>query len=182
VRRPLHPEEHRLWSLVAATVHPLPGRSRPAAGTPPVAADALPPPAPVRPSPPARAGFNPPAARPAQTKVLEPVRRRRISRERDPLGAHVDLHGLGQDVARAELERFILECWRDGLRSVLVITGKGLRGDGVLRRLTPEWLAAPHLQVAVAGLSEAHRRHGGEGALYVALKRRPHPAISKPRL
>ena len=118
----------------------------------------------------------------AGPKVLDPLRRRRISRERDPLGAHIDLHGLTQDAARATLERFVMECWRDGLRSVLVITGKGLRGDGVLRRLTPEWLAAPHLQSVVAGVSEAHRRHGGEGALYIALKRRPTPAISRPRL
>jgi DNA-nicking Smr family endonuclease len=56
---------------------------------------------------------------------------------------------------------------------VLVITGKGALGAGVLRRHVPEWLAAPPLRSAVAGLSEAHRRHGGEGALYVALKRPP---------
>jgi DNA-nicking Smr family endonuclease len=64
---------------------------------------------------------------------------------------------------------------------VLVITGKGIRGDGVLRRLTPEWLAAPHLRAVVAGISEAHRRHGGEGALYIALKRRPLDASAPPR-
>ena len=90
------------------------------------------------------------------------------------------LAGRAED-ARAALEGFVLGCWRDGLRSVLVITGKGLRGDGVLRRLTPEWLAAPHLQAVVAGISEAHRRHGGEGALYIALKRRPLPASAPPR-
>ena len=49
---------------------------------------------------------------------------------------------------------------------------KGLRGDGILRRMTPEWLAAAHLRHVVAGVSEAHRRHGGEGALYIALKRK----------
>jgi len=54
-----------------------------------------------------------------------------------------------------------------------VITGRGARGDGVLRRAAPEWLAASHLRPVVAGVSEAHRRHGGEGALYVALKRKP---------
>jgi DNA-nicking Smr family endonuclease len=42
----------------------------------------------------------------------------------------------------------------------------------VLRRRTPEWLADPALRGVVAGVSEAHRRHGGEGALYVALKRK----------
>ena len=48
-----------------------------------------------------------------------------------------------------------------------------LRGNfAVLRRAAPEWLAAPHLRPMVAGISEAHRRHGGGGALYVALKRK----------
>jgi DNA-nicking Smr family endonuclease len=70
------------------------------------------------------------------------------------------------------LERFIRQSWNEGYRAVLVITGKGLLGDGVLRRLTPEWLAAPRLRDIVAGISESHRRHGGEGALYVALKRK----------
>ena len=56
---------------------------------------------------------------------------------------------------------------------MLVITGKGVQGDGILKRHTPEWLAAPHLAHIVAGISDAARRHGGEGALYVALKRKP---------
>jgi DNA-nicking Smr family endonuclease len=55
---------------------------------------------------------------------------------------------------------------------VLVITGKGVQGDGILKRRAPEWLAVPHLSHIVAGISDAHRRHGGEGALYVALKRK----------
>jgi DNA-nicking Smr family endonuclease len=55
---------------------------------------------------------------------------------------------------------------------VLVITGKGVQGDGILRRRTPEWLAEPAVRGVVAGVSEAHRRHGGAGALYVAIKRK----------
>jgi len=179
MKRPLHPEERRLWSQVAATIHPLPGRASAAKASGPSPDPHLGPEPPLRIPPPPAA----PSRRPVPTgpKSLEPVRLRRIARERDPIGAHIDLHGLGQEAARAALEGFVLECWRDGLRSVLVITGKGLRGDGVLRRLTPEWLAAPHLQAVVAGISEAHRRHGGEGALYIALKRRPPPATAPPR-
>ncbi|MDB5446322.1 MAG: hypothetical protein JWQ97_1639, partial [Phenylobacterium sp.] len=69
-------------------------------------------------------------------------------------------------------ESFLRRAWDEGYRAVLVITGKGVKGDGVLRRRAPEWLAAPHLTEIVAGISEAGRRHGGEGALYVALKRK----------
>ncbi|MFI4936493.1 MAG: Smr/MutS family protein [Caulobacterales bacterium] len=66
----------------------------------------------------------------------------------------------------------VLRAVDEGWRSVLVITGKGALGDGVLRRHAPDWLAEPPLREHVAGISEAHRRHGGDGALYVALKRR----------
>jgi len=55
---------------------------------------------------------------------------------------------------------------------VLIITGKGKIGHGVLKKHTPEWLASPALREMIAGVSQADQRHGGEGALYVALKRR----------
>jgi DNA-nicking Smr family endonuclease len=109
---------------------------------------------------------------PGPPGAIEPNRQRRLVREREPIGARLDLHGLDQDRARGALERFIAASQAQGHRAVLVITGKGVRGDGVLRRLTPEWLAGPMLRPMVAGLAWADRRHGGEGALYVALKRR----------
>ena len=91
-------------------------------------------------------------------------------RERDDIDARVDLHGLTFERARATLHAFLLRAHHDGARAVLVITGKG--GEGVLKRHTPEWLAEPEVRPLVAGVSQAHRKHGGEGALYVALKRR----------
>ena len=105
--------------------------------------------------------------------AIEPNRRHRIAREREEIGGRIDLHGLTQDRARVALERFVQGAWAEGYRAILVITGKGVQGDGVLRRRVPEWLGAPNLAHIVAGISEAHRRHGGEGALYVALKRKP---------
>ncbi|MFZ5668466.1 MAG: Smr/MutS family protein [Pseudomonadota bacterium] len=157
-------DELRLWGHVAATVRPLPGRAAPAPEPGP------PPPSPS-PRPPAAvsAGRKGP---PGPPQTLEPGRQRRIERGRQPLGARIDLHGMTWDGARAALEAFLLRAWNEGLREVLVITGKGTRGDGVLRRATPDWLAAPPLRDIVAGVSEAHRRHGGQGALYVALRRK----------
>jgi DNA-nicking Smr family endonuclease len=163
-RKPL-PEELRLWSRVAATVHPIAGRLLPELDVPAA-------PSPVgRPLTPADPGKRP--ARYSPPSEIEPNRKRLIVREH--LEARIDLHGLDQDRARAALESFLLRVWNEGYRAALVITGKGTRGDGVLRRYAPEWLAAPHLRDVVAGVSEAHRRHGGEGALYVALKRKPRP-------
>jgi DNA-nicking Smr family endonuclease len=169
MKRPLKPDELRIWGLVAATVHPFPGRETPKT---PAKASAKGEGAPALVPP-----VTPPSPKPTRPRssleVIEPRRKHRIAKEREEIGARLDLHGLDQDRARAALEGFLRRAWDEGYRAVLVITGKGLQGDGVLRRRTPEWLAAPHLSPIVAGISEAHRRHGGEGAIYVALKRKP---------
>jgi len=159
-------EDYRLWARVAATVHPLPGRA-----VPEIEAEE-PPAAPVRQP---LVPQHPPKVRAprAPPTDIEPNRLRRITRE--ALEARIDLHGLDQDRAKAALEVFLIRAWSEGYRAALVITGKGTRGEGVLRRRAPEWLAAPGLRDIVAGVSEAHRHHGGEGALYVALKRKPRP-------
>ena len=169
MKRPLKPDEVRIWSLVAGTVHPLPGRAvlQPSPTAEAAATEVparIPPPQPQRP--------KPPRVRDA-LESIEPNRRHRIARERDPIAARLDLHGLDQDRARVVLDGFLRRVWDEGYRAVLVITGKGVQGDGILRRRVPEWLAAPQLSHIVAGVSEAHRRHGGAGALYVALKRKP---------
>jgi DNA-nicking Smr family endonuclease len=109
----------------------------------------------------------------AAPSVIEPQRKRRIVRGRDEIAGRLDLHGLDQDRARRALHDFLLRAHDDGARAVLVITGKGRMGDGVLRRRAPEWLADPALRPIVAGLSQAERHHGGEGAFYIALKRKP---------
>ena len=95
-----------------------------------------------------------------------------MTRGRDPIEAVIDLHGLDQFTAEDRLKAFLRQAQASGLRAVLVITGKGMGGDGVIRRRAPEWLADPSLAGVVAGAAVAHRRHGGEGAIYVALKRK----------
>ena len=173
MKRPIRPDELRLWSMVAATVHPMPGRTVSKAEREALAA---------------QIDHNAPAARipipekPAPKRPphpwlgpdnIEPRRKHRIAKEREEIGGRIDLHGMDQMQAKSALEGFVLSAWNRGDRAVLVITGKGARGGGVLRRMTPEWLSSPALREVVAGISEAHRNHGGEGALYVALKRRP---------
>ena len=170
----LQPEDLRLWAIVAATVKPAKGRAVPQAPKP-IALHAHPPPGPMKakvkgPAPKPRP--TPPPAPQSIAAIIEPGRRRRIERERDPLTARIDLHGLNHDRARAALEGFLRRAQDEGYRAALVITGKGRSGDGVLKRFAPEWLAAPTLRPIVAGVSDAHRRHGGEGALYVALKKK----------
>jgi DNA-nicking Smr family endonuclease len=167
MKRPLKPEELKVWSMVAATVHPLTGRSEPRKAMP----QTLDAPARIEPK---RADEAKKRRREA-LEGIEPNRKHRIAKEREEIGARIDLHGMTQDRARAALEGFLARAWAEGWRAVLVITGKGVQGDGVLKKRVPDWLGAAHLAHIVAGISEAHRRHGGEGALYVALKRKPRP-------
>jgi len=162
MKRPLKPEEKAIWNLVAATVHPLQGRAAPRGQT----LDA-----PARLNP--KDLKTPVRRRQGAMEGIEPNRKHRIAREREEIGGRIDLHGLTQDAAQVALERFLRRAWDEGWRAVLVITGKGVQGDGVLRKRAPDWLGATHLSHIVAGISEAQRHHGGEGALYVALNRRP---------
>jgi DNA-nicking Smr family endonuclease len=183
MKRPLKPDERHIWGMVAATVHPLPGRGTPfpsPSGEGQAAPAARlgtsgsePSPAPSPHAPTRLAAARHPPREWGGEKPIEPNRRHRIAKAREAIGARLDLHGLDQDRARAVLEGFLVSAWTQGWRAVLVITGKGVQGDGILKRRTPEWLAARHLAHIVAGISDAARHHGGEGALYVALKRKP---------
>src|SRR5205823_13803460 len=90
----------------------------------------------------------------------------------------LDLHGHYQDEAFHALRAFLARAQRDGMRFVLVITGKGgiesqSGARGVLRRMVPLWLRSPELRQLVVGFDEASHRHGGGGALYVRLRRAP---------
>ena len=172
MKRPLRPEEVRLWAAVASTVRPAHGRSvpepPPEPESPPAAVKpGKPAPAPAAAKPP-RKGAPPPPPPPDR---IEPNRYRRIARDGEVMEMRLDLHGFTQDRARAALHGFIERAQASGARSVLVITGKGVQGDGILRRYVPEWLAEAPSRGRIAGVSTAERRHGGEGALYVALKR-----------
>ncbi len=104
--------------------------------------------------------------------------------------ARIDLHGMTADRAHGALTRFVMQGVANGARLLLVITGKGgdktirtpghyagedaafmPRREGVLKREVPRWLREPPIAGHVVGVFQAHPRHGGEGALYVYLKR-----------
>jgi len=75
--------------------------------------------------------------------------------------------------AHHALSDFLRRAHHDGLTFVLVITGKGKPGGerGVLRQQVPQWLSLPEFRGFVVGFEEAHIGHGGEGALYVRIRR-----------
>jgi DNA-nicking Smr family endonuclease len=126
------------------------------------------------------------AAAPALPKhpplaAFEDKDRRRISRNPELIDARLDLHGMRQREAHSALRSFLLSCAARGYRHVLVITGKGVTAErqrdhfmeerGVLRRQVPQWLAEPELRNLVVSYAASHVRHGGDGALYVKLRR-----------
>ncbi|WP_375626241.1 MULTISPECIES: Smr/MutS family protein [unclassified Bartonella] len=101
------------------------------------------------------------------------VAHRKISQGRYPLEARLDLHGYMQEEAYFFLKKFLQSSQQRGLRYVLVITGKGrsVGSDGTLYRFVPYWLSTPAFRYYVHAFEQAGRQHGGEGALYVWLRR-----------
>ncbi len=104
--------------------------------------------------------------------IERPVKQK-ISKGRLPLEARIDLHGLVQSEAHAMLLSFLVHAHERGMRHVLVITGKGssLGSEGALKRAVPMWFSKPEFRFLISGYETAARNHGGEGALYVRLKR-----------
>jgi len=164
-----------LWQSVVSTVEPLQGRDLPLADI-----GATPPP----PKPQKRQAIIPPAPPPkiplpelshGQQPGLDKSTAKRLRRGKAQIQARLDLHGMTQDEARPALEDFIERAWAAGKREVLVITGKGTRADGsvgVLRQAVPRWLNDPVNRNRVTAFTHAATKDGGEGALYVRIKKR----------
>ncbi len=166
--RRLTAEELALWRAAMRD-------TRPFDGVPPVS------PAPTGPSattaveappgPPPTAGRQPPPD-PHRPVGLDRRSRQRLRRGRLPIEGRVDLHGMTREEAWRELIAFTERMQSKGARCVLVITGRGIRTGGILRRAVPRWLESPPLRERVLSYAPARIEHGGEGALYLLLRRR----------
>lgn len=183
-RRQLSDEEKALWRSFARSIEPLRRKRVPAtAGR---TADAIASDEP-KPQPAAAARGTLPRAKASEevlrpkTPPLAPLDRRlkqRVARGREAIDSRIDLHGYTQARAHSALLAFLQRAQSDGARLALVVTGKGVaRGErhdaerGVLKRQVPIWLALPEFRPFVLGFEVAHVGHGGEGALYVRLRR-----------
>jgi DNA-nicking Smr family endonuclease len=103
---------------------------------------------------------------------IDRTTRRKLTRGNLPVEARIDLHGHTAEQAQRRLRNFILDSAHTGHRCVLVITGKGIRGEGVLRRHVPLWLKEAPLAGCVLAISNATPQDGGTGAIYVMLRRK----------
>jgi DNA-nicking Smr family endonuclease len=182
-RGPDDEDDAALWEKVAETASPLKrGRSavapKPAKLAPPAKAK------PERPAP-VSAAPPPPAPKPVHKPAAAPLDRktaRELDKGRIEVEARLDLHGLRQRDAHTQLRRFLKTAQAKGLKHVLVITGKGAslsasrsfyaeEERGVLRNAVPHWLSGPEFAALVVSFSAAPRRLGGDGALYVRIRK-----------
>ncbi len=170
--RRLRGDEHELWKGVTQSIKPLHPRS--ASASEPIAT-------PARKASPATkpaAPISPSAPKAASSPALAPLGRRmkqRLARGTEEIDARLDLHGRTQAQAHSALLNFLRTAQARGARNLLVITGKGTRefaGErGVLKRQVPMWLRLPEFRALIVGFEEAHVGHGGEGALYVRVRK-----------
>lgn len=178
-KRGLSEEDRALWDSVARQIKPLRKKPRLTAIEPdaPEAVEAAPKPRKLKSAPVSKTPVPPPQP-PAPPKLVTLGRRERsqIARGLKDIDARIDLHGMTQARAHRALHDFLHRAHRDGLAVVLVITGKGKATGpeserGILRRQVPLWLELPEFRSLVVGFDAAHAGHGGEGALYVRVRR-----------
>lgn len=173
-RRLLNEEERALWDFVARQVKPL--KKHRATKIQAARQEVSPNPGPAAKPPTSRPAAPAPRVVKPAVPPLAPLGRRertKLSRGRHAIEARLDLHGMTQVRAHHALSAFLQRAHHEGLTFVLVITGKGRSGgeSGVLRRQVPQWLSLPEFRGLVVGFEEAHIGHGGEGALYVRIRR-----------
>jgi DNA-nicking Smr family endonuclease len=105
---------------------------------------------------------------------LDPRLVSQLRRGEFAMQAHFDMHGMIQSDAKESLKEFIIASVRKGLRSVLVVHGRGLRSPGghsVLKHASAGWLSHGAIGGHVLAFTTARAADGGAGATYVLLKR-----------
>jgi DNA-nicking Smr family endonuclease len=174
----------RAWARLTASANPLTGETRnrhlptraekkssPAKTTPPLKTKSTPPA--HSPSEPRAPSTAPPVGRkPTPQDDLQLRTRRRLSRGTIALDGKIDLHGRTLAEAEAALAGFVKRAQSQHQIWLLVVTGKGARGEGKLRRALPEWLDRGALAGRVVEYGPAAPNHGGGGAFYLRLRRR----------
>lgn len=184
-KRDLRDDERELWEHVTRDVRK-PRKARVPKPLVKATAEAKPVAKPKVVEPRVHAVAPPPAKRAPPPFGVDGATAERLRRGKVEPEATIDLHGMTQAQAHSRLVAFVRRGHDIGNRCLLVITGKGSpmsRDDGgimpmrskagVLRALVPLWLE--ELRAIVTGVQAANRRHGGDGAFYVYLRRKRAP-------
>jgi DNA-nicking Smr family endonuclease len=184
-RRTVLPEERDLWQQVTQSVRRTARRETIQDTDPDAIPDQKPPAGSFKKPKPTRNIFDmpptapprPPALTPDAVNGLDRRTAQRLKRGKVEIEARLDLHGHTQVRAHGVLQQFVQRAFEDGLRTVIVITGKGGRDGepGILKQKVPAWLNEMPLRQWVSGVSYAAPKDGGAGALYLRIKRRRVP-------
>jgi DNA-nicking Smr family endonuclease len=185
--------EQAAWAHLAASVKPLPGKKRPKPPEPPAKADGKA--GPAAPTPPkfvkpakaspktplhSRSSARPPVAPPPPPAPgLDSHWDRRVKGGRVEPDLTLDLHGHTLDTAYDRIMTALDQARAMQARVVLVVAGRERPVDpadrmvrrGAIRAKLLDWLAASRHAGTITAVRRAHIRHGGEGALYLFLKR-----------
>ena len=171
-------DEESLWAYVVRTIRPLRRDAGPSRDTTPQKPGKTPPRVETsRPSHPAAqpgksAHAQIPQSHPSDTVPgLDRRSDARLRRGQMDIEATLDLHGMTVAKAQPKLIDFLLCAQRRDLRCVVIITGKGREGQGILRQSLPQWLTDQPLRAIILRHYPAQPKHGGSGAFYVLLRR-----------
>jgi len=152
----IKPPDYYLWHRVRRTVAPLKKGSAKGGREDFAAMMQVPPPRPA----------ERPKDGPLSVRQDKKTRRGKVS-----VDVKIDLHDMTREQAFDALRRTLIRAYNHNKTSVLVVTGKGIRGEGVLRRSFPGWINHADIRPLIAEFAPAHQRHGGGGAWFVFLKR-----------
>ena len=95
----------------------------------------------------------------------------------------IDLHGFSLEEANEFVETFINKSFKDGVRKLIIVTGKGLHSKNetdpfvskdlsILKYSVPEFIKNNEtLMKKIIEIKEAEAKDGGSGAFYVYLKK-----------
>lgn len=117
---------------------------------------------------------------PAPQKIIHPESsfqidaglKKKFERGDLPLDGQIDLHGMTVEQAHKRFKAFVLRKAEQGARFLLVITGKGSRGEGRIRTGLPLWCEDADLHPFILQYKQARPQHGGDGAFYILLRRK----------
>lgn len=179
--RRLHPEERSLWHRVVQTIKPLHPvkvmlHPQPVEQSAPLAkAGAAAPKAPTSKTPGLRRSETKPKL---NDNSLDSHWDRRFNKGAIIPDISIDLHGHGLAGAHTRLDQMLDQAIRQKLRVILLVTGKARTHDrasgsgrGAIAAVVRDWLDASRHAAHIAAIRPAHPRHGGDGALYIVLKR-----------
>ncbi len=115
----------------------------------------------------------------------EPLPNKDLSSAKKKIGKtkNFDFHGFSLDEANKTINKLIKDSYKNGVRKLVVVTGKGIHSDneknpyrskdlGILKYSMPEYIKnTPDLMKLINEMKEADVEDGGSGAFYIFLKK-----------